>query len=101
MPDRSVARSLLLALLLLQPGHPARAQQPADAAWGRQISLYIGSTTGGGYDQYGRLLARHLGRHLPGLPAVVPRNMPGGGGREVINYIAVVAPRDGTAIAIT
>jgi tripartite-type tricarboxylate transporter receptor subunit TctC len=97
---RSLA-SLLASALLLLPGHPARAQQPADAAWGRQISLYIGSTTGGGYDQYGRLLARHLGRHLPGAPAVVPRNMPGGGGREVINYIAAVAPKDGTAIAIT
>ena len=87
---------LMLSLLALLLSAPVSGQQAP-----RQISLYIGSTTGGGYDQYGRLLARYLGRYLPGAPAVVPRNMPGGGGREVMNYIAAVAQRDGSAIAVT
>jgi tripartite-type tricarboxylate transporter receptor subunit TctC len=75
--------------------------QAGDSFWGKELALYVGSTPGGGYDQYGRLLARHIGRHLPGNPNVVPRNMPAGGGREVMNYLYNVAPKDGTAIAIT
>jgi tripartite-type tricarboxylate transporter receptor subunit TctC len=89
----------LTALLLAAP--PASAQQSGDNFWGRELSVYIGSTPGGGYDQYGRLLARHIARHLPGTPTVVPRNMPAAGGREVMNFIYNVAPKDGTAIAIT
>ena len=87
-----------LVCLLLSPLLDARAE---DVFWGKELSVYIGSTPGGGYDQYGRLLARHIGRHLPGNPSVVPRNMPAGGGREVMNYLYNVAPKDGTAIAIT
>jgi tripartite-type tricarboxylate transporter receptor subunit TctC len=90
-----------LAILLLWPVAGLRAQAAPDVFWGKELSVYIGSTPGGGYDQYGRLLARHIGRHLPGNPSVVPRNMPAGGGREVMNYLYNVAPRDGTAIAIT
>lgn len=66
-----------------------------------EFGIYIGSAPGGGYDQYGRLLARNIGRHLTGTPTVIVRNMPGGGGREAINYIYNVAPRDGTAIGTT
>jgi tripartite-type tricarboxylate transporter receptor subunit TctC len=91
----------LLAIALLLPAGGASAQQGSDSFWGKELSVYIGSTPGGGYDQYGRLLARHIGRHLPGNPAVVPRNMPAGGGREVMSYLYNVAPKDGTAIAIT
>jgi tripartite-type tricarboxylate transporter receptor subunit TctC len=52
----------------------ARAQ--TDFYAGKQISLLIGTTPGGGYDAYGRLLARHIGRHIPGNPAVIAKNMP-------------------------
>ena len=81
----------------------ASAQQSADifTLKDKAFSLYIGSGPGGGYDQYGRLLARHIGRYLPGAPTVIPRNMPGGSGREVMNHIYNIAPKDGTAIAIT
>ena len=89
----------LFALALLLPAG-ADAQQ-AGGFWGKELGVYIGSTPGGGYDQYGRLLARHIGRHLPGNPSVVPRNMPAGSGREVMSYVYNVAPKDGTAIAIT
>jgi tripartite-type tricarboxylate transporter receptor subunit TctC len=67
---------------------------------GQPISLIISSGTGGGYDLYGRLVARHLGRHLPNNPAIVPRNMPGAGSIQAANYMYNSAPKDGTAIAI-
>ena len=64
------------------------------------VSVYIPSGIGGGYDAYGRLAARHLGRFLPGNPAVVPKNMTGAGGVVAANYLYNVAPRDGSAIAL-
>ena len=73
----------------------ARAQAPAP-----QISLVIATGAGGGYDLYGRLAAQHLGRFLPRQPAVVPRNMPGGGSVVAANWLYNSAPRDGSAIAI-
>jgi tripartite-type tricarboxylate transporter receptor subunit TctC len=65
---------------------------------GRQINLYVGSSAGGGYDTYARLLARRFGNAIPGNPAVVVQNMPGAGSNKLAAYIYSVAPRDGTAI---
>ena len=67
---------------------------------GQTITIAIGSGTGGGYDAYGRLAARHLPKHLPGNPAVVPKNMPGAGGVVSANWLYNVAPKDGTALGI-
>ena len=78
---------------------PSMAQPSGDLFKGRKISIYVSTGPGGGYDAYGRLLAQHLGHHLPGNPTVVVENMPGAGGRNVANYIYNVAPKDGTAIA--
>jgi tripartite-type tricarboxylate transporter receptor subunit TctC len=64
------------------------------------VSVSIASGTGGGYDTYGRLAARHLGKFLPGNPAMVPKNQPGAGGIVLANYMYNVAPKDGSAIAI-
>src|SRR5215212_11974283 len=64
-----------------------------------QISLLIGTTPGGGYDVYARALARHLGRHLPGNPTVIPKNIPGAGGLTLTNYIYNKAPTDGSEFA--
>ena len=64
------------------------------------ISIYIGSTPGGGYDQYGRLLGRHMGRHVPGNPSFVPKNMPGASSRRALGFIYDVAPKDGSALGI-
>jgi tripartite-type tricarboxylate transporter receptor subunit TctC len=72
--------------------------QPSFA--GKSIQLVIGVSPGGGYDLWGRTVARHLGKHLPGKPAIVPQNMPGAGSLVAANYLYNVAPRDGTAIAI-
>jgi tripartite-type tricarboxylate transporter receptor subunit TctC len=77
----------------------AQAEPAAISFAGKQITLLIGTTAGGGYDAYGRALARHLGRHLPGNPSVVPKNMPGAGGIALANYLYNRAPKDGTEIA--
>ena len=64
------------------------------------VSVYIPSGIGGGYDAYARLAARHLGRFMPGAPAMVPKNMPGAGGVVLANYMYGVAPKDGSALAL-
>jgi len=75
---------------------PAAAQ---DFFAGRSIELLIGAPPGGGYDIYGRVVARHIGRHIPGNPNIVPKNMPGAGSARAAGFIANVAPKDGTVIA--
>jgi tripartite-type tricarboxylate transporter receptor subunit TctC len=60
--------------------------------------MVIGSGAGGGYDTYARLVARYIGRHIPGNPLVVSQNMPGAGSRVAANYLYNVAPKDGTVI---
>jgi tripartite-type tricarboxylate transporter receptor subunit TctC len=97
---RASARPTLLAALLVATAVAAQAAEPVSFA-GRQIRLLIGySPTGYGYDTYGRLLARHLGRHLPGNPVIVPQNRPGAGSLNLANYLYAAAPRDGSEIAM-
>jgi tripartite-type tricarboxylate transporter receptor subunit TctC len=67
---------------------------------GRELRLLIGYSAGGGYDTYARLLARYLGRHIPGNPNVVPQNMPGAASLRLANYLYNVAPKDGSVIGI-
>jgi tripartite-type tricarboxylate transporter receptor subunit TctC len=67
---------------------------------GKTIRMLIGTSPGGGYDQDGRLVARHLGAHLPGNPTIVPENMPGASSLVLTNYLYNSAPRDGTALGI-
>lgn len=78
----------------------ARAQSVEEFYKGKTIDLIISYSAGGGYDAYGRLVARFMGDHIPGKPRIVPRNMPGGGGRVATNYVFNVAPKDGTALAL-
>ena len=66
----------------------------------KTITISIGYTAGGSYDLYGRLAARHIGRHIPGQPTVVAQNMPGAGSLKAANYLYEVAPRDGTALGV-
>jgi len=87
--------SLLAASAMLAPAHAAA---PADFYKGRTVFVIVGFTPGGGYDLYARLLAQHLGKHIPGNPAVVPQNMPGAGSLKAVNYLYSVAPKDGTVI---
>jgi len=67
---------------------------------GKTVNVYIGFAPGGSYDFYGRLFARHIGRHLPGQPTVVPQSMPGAGGIRAANFLYAAAPKDGTAVGI-
>jgi tripartite-type tricarboxylate transporter receptor subunit TctC len=76
----------------------AHADPVADFYHGRTVTLYIGYSVGGGYDSYGRVVARHLGDHIPGNPTVIPQNMPGAGSLRALNYLYNAAPRDGSAI---
>jgi tripartite-type tricarboxylate transporter receptor subunit TctC len=90
----------LTAWLALVASGCAQGSEPVSFA-GKRINVLIGfSAIGVGYDTYGRLLARYLGRHLPGNPSVVPQNKPGAGSMGLANYLYNVAPRDGTEIAL-
>jgi tripartite-type tricarboxylate transporter receptor subunit TctC len=77
---------------------PASGQ--GDASAGKSMQMIIGFGAGGGYDLWGRTVARHIGRHLPGAPTVVPQNMPGAGSYAAASYIFNIAPKDGTVLGI-
>jgi tripartite-type tricarboxylate transporter receptor subunit TctC len=90
----------LSALTLLGVMMPAQAQDPDALFRGKTVTIVIGFGPGGSYDHYARALARHMGRHLPGAPAVVAQNMPGAGSLTAANYLFNVAPKDGSSIGI-
>ncbi len=89
--------ALVVAAILAAP---AGAQSPAESLAGKNVTLIIGFGAGGGYDLWGRLVARHIGKHLPGNPTVVPQNMPGAGSYVAASHIYGAAPKDGTVFAI-
>ena len=95
---RSARHAVLALAAVLVALAPARADDPFYK--GKTISLIIASNTSGGYDTYGRILARHLPSHLAGNPTIVPQNMPGAGGIRAANYLYSVAPKDGTVFGI-
>jgi tripartite-type tricarboxylate transporter receptor subunit TctC len=87
------------AVLLLGIAYcPAWADPVADFYRGKTIKLYISSTPGAGYDIYARLLARFMGEHIPGRPAILPQNMPGAEGRIAAAYIYNVTAKDGLSL---
>jgi tripartite-type tricarboxylate transporter receptor subunit TctC len=94
---RMCALSAVLPALATAPA--AAADPIADFYSGKTLAMLIGFSPGGGYDLYARTLARHMGRHIPGNPRLVPQNMPGAGSLKVVNYLYGVAPKDGTALA--
>src|SRR5947208_3077826 len=93
-------RTLVLLVCILAVQATVAQGEPVSFA-GKRINLYIGfSPIGFGYDTYGRVLARHLGRQLAGHPSVIPQNRPGAGSMALANYIYNAAPKDGTEIAL-
>ncbi len=99
----TIAQAIALAfsLAIALPPRASHAEEQVSFA-GKRVTVLIGfSAIGGiGYDTYGRVLARYLGRHLPGQPIVVPENKPGAGSMGLANYLYNVAPRDGTEIGL-
>ncbi len=95
-----LASTLALALAPGLLSSPAAADVVADFYKGKQVKMIIRTAAGGGYDLYARLLMHHMPRHIPGNPSAVNINMPGGGGLKAANYIAKVAPRDGSVLTI-
>src|SRR5262245_13867525 len=87
----------LVLALALTAALPAQADEVADFYKGKRVNLIVSYGPGGGYDVYARVLARHIGRHIPGNPNIVVQNMPGAGSLRGANYIYNVAPKDGTA----
>jgi len=91
------AAALLASATLLSAG-PVQAAPAGDFYKGRTINVIIGYSAGGGYDLYARVLAQHMGKHIPGNPTVIPQNMPGAGSIKAASYLFTAAPKDGTVI---
>jgi tripartite-type tricarboxylate transporter receptor subunit TctC len=91
-------RALLPVLLVLFAATTAARTQATFA--GKNVTMYIGFGPGGGYDLWARVVARHIGAHLPGHPTVTPENLQGAGSYRAANFIYNLAPKDGTAMAL-
>jgi tripartite-type tricarboxylate transporter receptor subunit TctC len=86
-----------VCITLLVPAH-AQAQSGGEFYRGKRISLVTSASVGGGYDQYARLLAKHMPRHIPGEPTIIVQNMVGAEGLRAANFLYNVAPQDGSVI---
>jgi len=95
-----VKRLILATLTIVSagPAVPASAQPVAEFYRGKTVTLIVSSATGGGYDTLARVIASHLGRHIPGTPQVIVRNMVGAGGIAATNHLYNVAAKDGTVV---
>lgn len=92
--------ALAVAVGVLLGLSAAAAQAPSGPYAGKTVQLVIGFGPGGGYDAWGRIVGRHISKHLPGNPTVVPQNMPGAGSFVAANHLYNVAPKDGTVFGI-
>src|SRR5579871_3393054 len=90
---------LLIAICWLALGATSAATAE-DFYKGKTITLMVGSGEGGGYDHYARLLGRHMGKYIPGEPAIVVKNQPAAGGIAMANALYTTAPRDGLTIGL-
>jgi tripartite-type tricarboxylate transporter receptor subunit TctC len=97
MRDGGATAAMLACLALVAAPH-AHAQSVAEFYRGKQISLVTSASVGGGYDQYARLIAKHMQRHIPGEPNIIVQNMVGAEGLRAANFLYNVAPQDGTVI---
>src|SRR5712691_3035398 len=96
MRSATWTRGIAAAALALAPTSFALAQTPAEFYKGRNLELTIGYSVGGAYDLYARVIARHLGKHIPGNPTIIPKNMEGAGSLRLANWIYNVGAKDGT-----
>lgn len=96
---RTILRRGVLALCLIAPLVPGNARAD-DFYRGKTINVVVGYSAGGGFDQYARMLARHMPRFIPGQPTMVVQNLPGAASLLALRHIETTAPRDGTALAM-
>ncbi len=89
-----------LALLALAAAALAGSAAAQDFYRGKTLTILVGFSPGGGFDLNARVLARHIGRHIPGNPTVVVQNMPGAGSLTAVHYLDLSAPKDGTVLDI-
>src|SRR5882757_3865314 len=101
MRDLCLRNSVLTAILAIAMSMPtvARSASVEEFYKGRSVPLVIGYSVGSGYDIYARLLARFIGKYIPGNPTIVPQNMPGAGSLKAAMYLYGIAPKDGSVIA--
>jgi tripartite-type tricarboxylate transporter receptor subunit TctC len=97
---RSVRLPALIVAFVLGLLGSSKAQTPEQFYKGKLLDLEIGYPTGGSNDAYGRVLANHLGKHIPGAPTIVPRNTPGAGSFLAVNRVYANLPKDGTVIGL-
>ena len=88
----------MLAAVLSTPA-PRHALAQDGFFKGKTVTIIVGYSAGGGYDQYARLVARHFGRHVPGNPNVIVQNMPGAASMTSVRHLDANAAKDGTVIA--
>lgn len=91
-------KRVIVAGAMLLGAAPVHAAAPADFYKGRTVFVIVGYSPGGGYDLYARVLAQHMGRHIPGNPKMIPQNMPGAGSIKAAAYLYSAAPKDGATI---
>ena len=97
---RCATATIIAVACLASSAAKAQDSQDAIASFyrGKTVSIVVGSAVGGGFDTYGRLVGRHLGRFIPGNPTVIVQNIPGAGSNRAASYVALNAPKDGTVI---
>jgi tripartite-type tricarboxylate transporter receptor subunit TctC len=98
IPGLNILSGLLLAAAVTLPAH---ADAVEDFYKDRMVTLIAGYSSGGGFDLYARVVANHLGRHIPGQPRIIVQNMPGAGSMRAANHLYNVAPKDGSVISLT
>jgi len=98
MRMRAVAARVAVVLALAALTNPVKAQSVEEFYKGRNVTMVIGFSAGSGYDIYARLLARYMGRYIPGKPNIVSQNMPGAGSLRAAQYVGSVAPKDGSVL---
>jgi tripartite-type tricarboxylate transporter receptor subunit TctC len=96
---RRLCATVITGFMVSGAAGAAMAQDSVEQFYrGKTINIYVGSSAGGGYDTYARILGRHMSKYIPGNPIIVAQNMPGAGGNKAAGYVYSVAPKDGTAI---
>ncbi len=100
MRASTIFRRIIAALIVAAFAAGSAAAQDEDFYKGRTVTIVVGYSPGGGYDQYARTFARYFGRHLPGNPTLLVQNMPGAASLTAVRYLDATAPKDGTVITM-